>query len=397
MAGIVEARIGLPQFSALEARIDSKIDRSGPKVLFSNGRLGMNPRSFVFTEVPLKPLAIKGLIEPLAYSLPDGPEYGKVMLIKGPAETAMRLVIFPREFTEPVTVWKASLREGQEPSASLTSNGNTNSIEPTEDLLTALGEVVNASEPTGRDLNYYISRLMAEIGPKTVKYELGGKIVEVNDEGIKWSTRNVAEVVRAAQIAWDSHKEVKRKSGEPYFDHPFEGAMNLFRLGLATPVRIKMALDHDMPEDDQKFQQPEIDPATGKAPEGYKHWFRRITHQFAREIGFQAAKGSVLLARPVPDGDYLKTPEDAEREYIRNITSSMDTLIVKLFADRWHNVKTLWAMPLDNIRRTIKETREKYQPLLDRIARQYPTQVSWLREDMEREMQFLEAWLENVA
>lgn len=391
MAGAVETRIGLSEFSTLESRIDSRIGTSGPKTVYSNGKFGLNPRSFVFTEARLKPLVIKGLIEPLKDSFPNDPEYAKAMLIKGPEETVMRLVIFPRKIKEPITVWRASMKEGKEPSVSLASGGSVpKTVEPTEDLLNSLGEIVDASEPTERDLNYYISRLMAEIGPKTIKYEMGGRIIEIDDEGMRWSARDVAEVVKAARIAWESHKGQDRKSGEPYFDHPFEGAMNLFRLGLATPLRIKMALVHDVAEDDKKYKQPEIDSTTRKAPEGYKHWFRRITHQFAREIGFQAAKGSVLLAKPVPDGDYLLTPEDAEREYIRNITSSIDTLIVKLFADRWHNVKTLWAMPLDNIRKTIKETREKYLPLLDRITRQYPTQVSWLREDMEREMQWLE-------
>ena len=60
---------------------------------------------------------------------------------------------------------------------------------------------------------------------------------------------DVALVRKAYKIAADAHKDVRRKSGEPYITHPLDVALIVTReIGLG-PQSIAAALLHDVVED----------------------------------------------------------------------------------------------------------------------------------------------------
>jgi GTP pyrophosphokinase len=164
------------------------------------------------------------------------------------------------------------------------------------------------------------------------------------------------QLIRAAYaIAYQSHGDQTRDSGEPYITHPVAVATILLDLAIGAETVIA-ALLHDVIEDtDISYEQ--------------------IADYFGEEIATLVdgvTKLSELEVRP---------KEEAQAENYRKMFVSMANdprvVLVKL-ADRLHNMRTIGVTKPEKQRRIARETSEIYVPLAHRLG---ISQLKWELED----------------
>ena len=162
--------------------------------------------------------------------------------------------------------------------------------------------------------------------------------------GKKPSAADVALVEKASAFAETAHKEHKRYSGEPYFNHLSETAKILAELGVGAQT-IAAGLLHDTLED------------VGVTAE-------TLRKEFGEDM--------LMLVDGVTKLGHLRyRGVDRYSESLRRffIASAKDirVLIIKL-ADRLHNMRTLSFVPREKQRRIAMETLEIYAPLAYRLG-----------------------------
>ena len=157
---------------------------------------------------------------------------------------------------------------------------------------------------------------------------------------------DVKFIMKAYKFAKKAHQGQKRKSGEDYIQHPLEVAHTLAKLGLGCKT-LASALLHDVSEDTD-------------------YTLEQIKKEFGSEVAF-IVKGVTKL-----DGIKLRGKED--EYYLENLRrmflamgADVRTIIVKL-VDRYHNMRTLDALPLDKQYQIAKETMEIYAPIANRLG-----------------------------
>ncbi|MET0156469.1 MAG: bifunctional (p)ppGpp synthetase/guanosine-3',5'-bis(diphosphate) 3'-pyrophosphohydrolase [Methyloceanibacter sp.] len=182
----------------------------------------------------------------------------------------------------------------------------------------------------------------------TRQYELVERVLSYQP------TADEALLNRAYVYAMKAHGNQKRASGAPYFSHPLEVAAILAEMRL-DDATIATALLHDTIEDTD-VTRSEIDAL------------------FGREIGTLVDGLTKIKKLDL----VTKKAEQAEnfRKLLLAISSDIRVLLVK-FADRLHNMRTLWAMKPDKRKLVAEETMEIYAPLAGRMGMQ------WLREELE--------------
>ncbi len=154
----------------------------------------------------------------------------------------------------------------------------------------------------------------------------------------------VALVEKAYAFAEEAHKEHKRFSGDPYFDHLSETAYLLADIGMSSKT-VAAGLLHDSIED------------VGVAPE-------TIEKEFGKEILF-LVEGVTKLGRLKYRG------AERHRESLRKllVATGKDArvLIIKLM-DRLHNMRTLSHVREDKRTRIGLETLEIYASIAHRLG-----------------------------
>ncbi|MFA6227157.1 MAG: HD domain-containing protein [Candidatus Paceibacterota bacterium] len=158
------------------------------------------------------------------------------------------------------------------------------------------------------------------------------------------SKDDVALIKKATTFAEEAHKDIKRKSGEPYFNHVFETAKTLasFKTDSAT---IAAGLLHDSIED-------------GVATE------EEIKKGFGDEILF-LVNGVTKLGKVKYRG--AERHIESLRKFMVAMSQDIRVLIIRL-ADRLHNMKTLQYVRPDKQKRIALETLEIYAPLAYRLS-----------------------------
>ncbi len=159
------------------------------------------------------------------------------------------------------------------------------------------------------------------------------------------SQEDLDRVAEAFELARDAHKDMRRRSGEPYITHPVAVTVLLAEMRLDADALVA-ALLHDTVEDtDVTFE--EIEDRFGKT---------------VRRIVEGETKISKLAVRQYED-------EQSEnlRQMLLAMVGDVRIILVKL-ADRLHNMRTLASMPTDKQQRISRETIEIFAPLAHRLG-----------------------------
>ncbi|AEL26588.1 RelA/SpoT family protein [Cyclobacterium marinum] len=152
-------------------------------------------------------------------------------------------------------------------------------------------------------------------------------------------------IKKAFNVASEAHKEMRRKSGEPYIYHPLEVALICVEeIGLGT-TSIIAALLHDVVEDtDMELEDIE------------------------REFGVKVAQIIDGLTKIAGVFDYGSSQQAENfRKMLLTLSDDVRVILIKL-ADRLNNMRTLDSMPRHKQLKIGSETKYLYAPLAHRLG-----------------------------
>ena len=183
----------------------------------------------------------------------------------------------------------------------------------------------------------------------------------VNELPKSYTPQDIAMIRRAYDVAATAHEGQKRKSGEPYIQHPLAVARILANLRLDSRT-IAAALLHDVVED-----------APSKVPD--------LTEAFGPEVasmvdGVTKLVGiSEIASLPVDNRD---PKVESLRKMLLAMVGDVRVVLIKL-ADRLHNMRTMSSMAPEKQRRISRETLDIYAPLANALG---IYQIKWELEDL---------------
>ena len=150
---------------------------------------------------------------------------------------------------------------------------------------------------------------------------------------------------KAFEVAVESHKDMRRKSGEPYIYHPIAVAqIAAEEIGLGT-TSIVCALLHDVVEDTSMTLE-DIDREFGKKVAMIIDGLTKISGVFDTNSSLQA---------------------ENFRKMLLTLADDVRVILIKL-ADRLHNMRTMEFMPRDKQLKLSSETVYLYAPLAHRLG-----------------------------
>ncbi len=163
---------------------------------------------------------------------------------------------------------------------------------------------------------------------------------------VKDRSREDTRMIRKAfDVAVDAHKEMRRKSGEPYIYHPIAVArICAEEMGLG-PTAIVCALLHDTVEDTH-ITLEDIEDLFGLRVRAIIDGLTKIPEVFDENASVQA---------------------ENFRKMVLTISDDIRVVIIKL-ADRLHNMRTLGSMRPDKQMKIASETKFLYAPLAHRLG-----------------------------
>ncbi len=165
--------------------------------------------------------------------------------------------------------------------------------------------------------------------------------------------KDIDLIQKSYDFALNAHKEHKRFSGEPYFNHLFATAKNIAELGMSATA-ISAGFLHDSIED------------VGVDPE-------EIRKEFGEEILF-LVQGVAKLGQIKYKG--TNRYNESLRKFFGAMSKDIRVLIIKL-CDRLNNMQTLEHVPKTKQLRIAKETLEIFAPLAHRLG------IKKLQRDLE--------------
>jgi GTP pyrophosphokinase len=159
-------------------------------------------------------------------------------------------------------------------------------------------------------------------------------------------TRENTKIIRKAfDVAVEAHKDMRRKSGEPYIYHPIAVARIVSEeIGLGT-TSVVCALLHDTVEDTHITLQ-DVEDLFGPKPRRIIDGLTKIPEIFDENSSIQA---------------------ENFRKMILTISDDIRVVLIKL-ADRLHNMRTLGSMPPEKRLKIASETKFLYAPLAHRLG-----------------------------
>lgn len=156
---------------------------------------------------------------------------------------------------------------------------------------------------------------------------------------------DVKQIRKAFDLSLDAHKEMRRKSGEPYIYHPLEVALICVEeIGLG-PTSIICALLHDVVEDTD-LTLADIERDFGNKVARIIDGLTKIAENFEQSQSAQA---------------------ENFRKMLLTLSEDVRVILIKL-ADRLHNMRTLESMARNSQLKIAHETIYIYAPLAHRLG-----------------------------
>jgi GTP pyrophosphokinase len=150
---------------------------------------------------------------------------------------------------------------------------------------------------------------------------------------------------KAFDMALESHKDMRRKSGEPYIYHPIAVAqIAAEEIGLGT-TSIVCALLHDVVEDTNVT-------------------LEEIEHEFGKKVA-KIIDGLTKISGVFDTNSSLQA--ENFRKMLLTLADDVRVILIKL-ADRLHNMRTMEFMPRDKQLKLSSETIYLYAPLAHRLG-----------------------------
>ena len=161
----------------------------------------------------------------------------------------------------------------------------------------------------------------------------------------KTSKEEKKKIRKAFNIAVDAHKDMRRKSGEPYIYHPIDVARIAAKeIGLST-TSIICSLLHDVVEDTD-FTLEDIERLFDSKVARIIDGLTKISEVYDQNVSMQA---------------------ENFRKMLLTLSDDIRVILIKL-ADRLHNMRTLASMPKHKQLKIASETLYLYAPLAHRLG-----------------------------
>ena len=161
----------------------------------------------------------------------------------------------------------------------------------------------------------------------------------------KTDKKDKKEIRKAFNLAVKAHKNIRRKSGEPYILHPIAVAHICAKeIGLGT-TSIICALLHDVVED-TNYTIEDINKLFGNKIASIIDGLTKISDVFDQKVSLQA---------------------ENFRKMLLTLSDDVRVILIKL-ADRLHNMRTLDAMSKQQKLKIASETLYLYAPLAHRLG-----------------------------
>ncbi len=173
--------------------------------------------------------------------------------------------------------------------------------------------------------------------------ELYNNLIESCSKHVK--VKDIKLIRKAFDLAKESHKGVKRRSGEPYILHPIAVAKIVTaEIGLGATA-ITCALLHDVVEDTE-------------------YTLEDIEHFFGEKIA-SIIDGLTKISGVFDNSSSLQA--ENFRKMLLTLSDDVRVILIKL-ADRLHNMRTLDSMPPNKQLKIAGETIYLYAPLAHRLG-----------------------------
>jgi len=171
------------------------------------------------------------------------------------------------------------------------------------------------------------------------------KLIDNRIETNSLLENEVQAIWKAYDISETAHRQQRRRSGEPYFNHCIEVASNLVKWDMSSDVIIAGLL-HDSIEDTELTKE-------------------NVINEFGNDI-FNLVDGVTKLSDIKFNSRQQKQAENFMKMFL-SVASDIRVIIIK-FSDRLHNMQTINYLPLIKQRRIAVETRDVYAPLAHRLG-----------------------------